>query len=371
MSVFDRHRFQNLQDEAPQAVPERGGGTPCGGAMHSRTCTRMFAPNDQASLDAHSRRCAAARVAVSTRGARNQQQRGAHPAADLASTDPPGNDPEGINDTVEGIDVYIVDSGGQDRAQSNDPEFGRSVLFADGMEYTIKITNDKVLSKHTRIAVNAFIDGNLANLTPLIVGASRTIEGFTTERHTTEDLRDGRSGYIIENTFKTFVAKKPETTGSVTNRKIGQVKLVFFAVKMATMYDGRRTRDHASARPDTHAQGCAQAGVMQTLGRQEVTRAGSHFSGGNRKPVADIRRTLGSFKLIICDQSRTLLDFMPNPPAGVSSVGPVAPSIDLPDQLRQLQEQQVFEPEPEPEEDDAVNDIYSLDNLDEYGQDLR
>ena len=306
------------------------------------------------------------RSAAAARDARNQHQRGAHPTVvdDPASTDPP-----------EGIDVYIVDSGGQDRAQSNDPNFGRSVLFADGMEYTIKITNDTTRNK--KIAVNAYIDGAPANLTPLLVGASRTIAGFTKERHTTEVVQNGRYSYNIKNTFKTFVAKKPVTTGwSVADRKIGQVRFEFFAVRMVTMYDGKRNRDHVRARSGssgTRSQSCARVGVMQTIGGQEVTEIGRHFRHGKRKPMADSRHPLGTITITICDQSRTLLDFMPNPPAGVSSAGPAAPVIDLPDQLRQLQEQhRILRLTKGPFF--LGDDIYSLDSLNpEYWswQDLR
>jgi hypothetical protein len=174
-----------------------------------------------------------------------------------------------------------------------------------------KINNDKARSQHQRIAVNAFIDGSPANLTPMLVGASRTIEGFTQERNTTEFVQDRKSSYSIVNIVRTFVAKKPATTGSVTDHKIGKVHFEFFAVKTKTMWPGRHTRDHVSERSDTRSQGCAQPGVMQTNGGQEVTRCGNHFSGGNRKPMADYRSLLGSFTLTICDQSLTVLDFIP------------------------------------------------------------
>ena len=215
------------------------------------------------------------------------------------------------NDLPPGIQVEIESPDGV--ARESFTQYGRSVHFADGTVYSIRVIN--TTAKHA--ALDLTIDGTKANLTPILLyrpkrgheeGRHREIKGFDLTRNTVELPNDT---FEITGTYTPFVAIRMPSAyaSSTTNRKIGTIRFEFFATRYATRQPGRTQQFTAKdAAPSLHN---ARPGVLATgrhgavLDKSGMHRKGEENTKSGRRPIADPNRlfdpAVSSFEITICE----------------------------------------------------------------------
>ena len=214
------------------------------------------------------------------------------------------------HDLPPGIEVDIMTDAGV--ALESFTEYGRSVHFADGTQYSIRITN----TTDTHAALNLFIDGRKANLSSILLyrnksgtrkSRGRSVKGFDLTRDSVELENDE---FETTSTYEPFVAKRPVSDASATtDHRIGTIKLEFFATRYATRQPGR-TQQLTASNTTPSTQHNARRGVMATGSGAIEEKRGKHYKGeeksGRRKvrPAADLTRPLdpASFEITICER---------------------------------------------------------------------
>ena len=213
------------------------------------------------------------------------------------------------HDLPPGIEVEIMKGAGV--ALESFTEYGRSVHFADGTQYWIRITN----TTDTHAALNLLIDGRKANLSSILLyrnksgtrkSRGRSVKGFELTRDSVELENDE---FETTSTYEPFVAKRPVSGASATtDHRIGTIKLEFFATRYATRQPGR-TQQLTASNTTPSTQHNARRGVMATGSGAVREKRGKHYKGeekSGRRPVADLTRPLdpASFEITICERQQ-------------------------------------------------------------------
>lgn len=225
-----------------------------------------------------------------------------------------------------GIDVDIVDSKESSFPQTQ-TEFGRSVHLDHGTCYAIKISADSEIfgggKARERVAVIIKVDGEMVSPTPIQVGASRLIKGFTLSRTTEQVVRGGDNDwncYIIKKQiaeFRAFSQNSSRRRREITNSPTGTIECQFYRIKLASMQPGTRRRNHGGQKSSRlHLQQAsgnqARRGLMTTRQGNKFEQNGEHHGHGHKKPVADYSKPLGTCRLFICEQRvPTFGDYLP------------------------------------------------------------
>ena len=180
------------------------------------------------------------------------------------------------HDLPPGIEVEIMRGDGV--ALESFTEYGRSVHFADGTQYWIRITN----TTDTHAALKLFIDGRKANLSSILLycnksgtrkSRGRSVKGFDLTRDSVELENDE---FETTSTYEPFVAKRPVSGASATtDHRIGTIKLEFFATRYATRQPGR-TQQLTASNTTPSTQHNARRGVMATGSGAIKERRGKH-----------------------------------------------------------------------------------------------
>ena len=215
------------------------------------------------------------------------------------------------HDLPPGIEVEIMNGAGGGVALESFTEYGRSVHFADGTQYWIRITN----TTDTHAALNLLIDGRKANLSSILLyrnksgtrkSRGRSVKGFDLTRDSVELENDE---FETTSTYEPFVAKRPISDASTTtDHRIGTIKFEFFATRYAARQPGR-TQQLTASNTTPSTQHNARRGVMATGSGAVREKRGKHYKGeekSGRRPVADLTRPLdpASFEITICERQQ-------------------------------------------------------------------
>jgi hypothetical protein len=172
-----------------------------------------------------------------------------------------------------------------------------------GTTYSVIVTNDS----DKRIAVRVVVDGDNATLNPVVVRSksTRAIRGFMEEWSAEEDVdQEGCICYRTVSIESMFRATAPNPDADFDDQQIGTIMFEFFRVKFVRCTPGSHNSRRLSSTPGG-PRGNAREGVLQTVrGDDRTLRSGSH-SGSLRKPMADLRRPSGGFKITICNRDTT------------------------------------------------------------------
>ena len=158
----------------------------------------------------------------------------------------------------------------------------------------------------THAALNLYIDGRKANLTPILIyrNGARRINGFDLTRNSLE-LENNE--FETTGTYARFVAtRQPDSGPGTTDDRIGIVKCVFYATEYVRRQPGRAQQ--LTALNDTHStQHNARRGVMATGSGSVTEKRGKHFNGeetSGRRPVATknlLDPSIQSYEITICE----------------------------------------------------------------------
>ena len=218
------------------------------------------------------------------------------------------------------VEVDIIDIGTGGAAEQTFTDFGRSIHFANQTRYEIRITN----LRSRMIAVDIQVDGEKANLTPVLVARSqpglpryrrnkRRIPGFARTRDYESDEEDTQ----IKTWYEPFVAQRSENATGPIDSRIGTLRFDFFEVMYVPRGLGpRRRRFEALANSNAPNMNQAREGVLATRRAPESAflKRGHHAHADTpRKPIANTARPLEVARsdIIICERrERTVGEFI-------------------------------------------------------------
>lgn len=214
------------------------------------------------------------------------------------------------HDLPTGIKVEILRQG-DGVVRETFTEYGRTVHFAHGTPYSIRVTNET--KKHASLKLT--IDGRQTKLTTILLYCARgrrgrntrVIKGFDLTRESTELPNDE---FEITSTYEPFVARLTQALpgSAATDNQIGTIRFEFFATRYAKRQPGKIRQLMAKHPPQ--AQQNARRGVMATTGSGygATNWQGKHYKGeerSGRRPVADLGQLLDpaipSYEITICE----------------------------------------------------------------------